>query len=550
MPIRNANSGPFVIASDFAAPPAQPALLGTSNGRTFEYRPIDVAGGVASVNALESAVAPLQRSFGPFESIAAFRAATPPSVLTSFVIDGVGQYTYDPAYGANVADNGATVLKPTSVDLAAAGRAKLTSIASLATDNAATAVTRITPPPHAVVTGGTLALNGDELNKLISELTEVIGLKMIDMFFGDALKNPYTLDTTWPSSAGRIFPLTKVGAAAAFSICVDPDTGRKGIVDYVGSQGRSMQCSTTEVVKACLVVFRSYGANSVGPASIFACGAGHVPMTQQEGTKLLRNEAGYGSPVHYTDGVQTRELVDFQVLYAEETSNTAGGFYCAGWGANYSMFGELYAIIPLNDVLTASELASATATLHRFYGIRKNDLVLFEGHSIAYGHVDDAGSGSAGYFPWHKMTVPRLCGFVNHAQSGSTLTQIQDRLATNLGAHNLNAYRKVIYFLDGDTNSYRSSGWTGPQVVAANFAIADAARAAGCKVILSSSMRYDAIAVPAGNAAKAAGWPEHADAYCDLFAQNIELNANLHPTKNGYMKYARTVREVILSLLA
>lgn len=61
-------------------------------------------------------------SFGPFASIAAFRAATPPSVLTSFVIEGEGDYVYKPDWGANTSDDSMYVLRSDSVSIASNGR--------------------------------------------------------------------------------------------------------------------------------------------------------------------------------------------------------------------------------------------------------------------------------------------------------------------------------------------------------------------------------------------------------------------------------------------
>lgn len=64
-------------------------------------------------------------TFGPFATVEEFRTATPPGSMVSFTIEGAGTYVYKPDEGANVPDDGSTVLKPASVDLTANGRAYL-----------------------------------------------------------------------------------------------------------------------------------------------------------------------------------------------------------------------------------------------------------------------------------------------------------------------------------------------------------------------------------------------------------------------------------------
>lgn len=404
------------------------------------------------------------------------------------------------------------------------------------------------------------ASNPGWLSELIVELNDYAASAIIDGGFSDLIHPSVTSISSWPSTFGGP-GLTAAGAGAAFTRQTDPRTGNACVCcDSIRDQSLN---SASGVAESLLTVSRIRGAMGGGDmAMIAAIGASKYVLGAGPNAKIWDVSAGYGSPVHYRNGVANRAIGNGELSVYEGviSGNLTAGCKIGGYsGFAMSFPADHYAWLQLKT-LTSTQRANIANALKRAYGILDPVGIWIDGNSLAIGHYSAYTPRWYGDDVW--LTDEKYSRY-NSASAGKTLTQVASDFATNMAAYSWGFTNKV-YVLYEDTNSIVTSGWTADQVVTANWNIAATARAAGFKVILTTCIggtgfntAQDAVRV-AANAAKLAGWASHADGIVDLAAVPEFVSTttpseirydNLHLTDKGYRIFGHHLAKGIRALV-
>lgn len=390
--------------------------------------------------------------------------------------------------------------------------------------------------------------------RMVHRIFSAAPLKILDFYCAENITDATTVATV-PGVLPGGTALAHAGAAAGFSIKTNPINGRKCFYSTAAAD-RAVR-RTTGVIKSCVIVYRHYGYRSEGGNFLCSISGGVYPFQIDTAADQWK-VSGVGDPVHYVDGYQCNSLINDEqphVLEGEMAANTTAGFRVGGFeGFNFSVQGEIYAIIPLTAVLTASERAEITAALMEFYAIRRPRGLFLDGNSLVTGHP-------TGYNWFRAVTPPNVVSW-NIAVAGETLADVLAGMSAGIAAKDYANLRDCVYFLYEDVNSYYH-GMTDAQVISYNWQIAAAARALGMKVILSTCMPADITLTPtadayrvAANAIKRAQWRDHADALIDWAAlapfsdstNSAVFTDHLHLTAYGYYLMGCEFRKVLSAL--
>lgn len=394
----------------------------------------------------------------------------------------------------------------------------------------------------------------DAYDKMMYRIFSSAATKILDVYIADNITDTSTVATV-PGVVPGGTPLTAAGAAAGFSIKTNPINGRKCF--YSTDAADRVVRRTTGVVKDCIIVYKHYGAINLGGGFLCSIASSVYPLQ----VNLYNDQwrvASVGNPVHYLDGYSCNSLANDEQLHVLEgviSENSTAGLRIGGFeGYNFSVTGEIYAIIAFTSVLTTNERFEITNALHEYYQIQRPKGLFLGGNSLVAGYPDS--------YNWIRaVTAPNIITW-NFGVAGYNLPEVYNDMSTFFASKDYTNLKDCIFFLYEDVNSLYD-GYTDTQVVNYNWQIAEAARNAGMKVILSTCMPAATTLTGQAetyrqsvNTIKRAQWQNHADYLIDWagmpqFSDSTNVTFfrdQLHLTDYGYWLMGIEIRKVIASL--
>lgn len=398
----------------------------------------------------------------------------------------------------------------------------------------------------------------DDYQRTISAITCAAPDALLDIYLGENITDPTAL-ATWPGVFPGGAPLTAAGAGSAFAVGVSSKNGRKYVSSTTSADRAITRASGT--CKAVMVVYRHYGQAPAASQWLASFTGSVYPLTVTAGQEVFAVGAGVGNPSHSLDGKAGDALpIDEHphVCMGVCAGNVTPGLLIGGYtGFNFSVTGEIFAVVPFVTVPTEAQADAIAKALMRYYWITQARGLFVDGNSIANGYLA---------YPWANRVASKGIFAWNIAINGRTLPQVRDAMAASFATRSLSALRDSVYFFYEDVNSLApgAGNMSADQVLALNWEICAIARASGKKVILSTCMPSTASLTTAQselnrqlvNRAKRENWPTYAEALIDWAAMpEFSDSANvkyfrdaLHPTDFGYWLMAAKLRQIVADL--